>query len=138
MISTVEKVLFLKGVDLFRGLPGEELSHIAQITDEVEYAFGQTVVNEGDHGDAMYLIVDGSVKVHRGEQTLAQLGLKQCFGEMSILDEEPRSATVTALSELLLLKIRREDFSEILAAKPEISRGIIQVLTRRLREANRR
>lgn len=138
MISTVEKVLFLKGVDLFKSIPAEDLSHIAQITDEVEYGVQQTIFKEGDHGDAMYLIVDGSVRVHSGEQIFAELGSKQCFGEMSILDAEPRSASVTALSELTLLKIQRDDFTEILAEKPEISQGIIQVLTRRLREANRR
>ena len=138
MISTVEKVLFLKGVDLFRGIPGEELSHIAQITDEVEFRPAQLVFKEGDQGDAMYLIVDGQVKVHSGEQVFAQLGMKQCFGEMAILDAEPRSASITALSELTLLRIQREDFHEILAEKPEISLGIIQVLTSRLREANRR
>jgi len=138
VISTVEKVLFLKGVDLFKGIPGEELSHIAQITDEVEYTPDQTIFKEGDQGDAMYLIIDGKVKVHSGAQVFAQLGTKQCFGEMSILDSEPRSASITALSELSLLKIQREDFAEILAEKPEISLGIIKVLTRRLREANRR
>lgn len=138
MISTVEKVLFLKGVDLFKTIPGEELSHIAQITDEVEYTSSQTIFKEGDQGDAMYLIIDGKVKVHSGAQVFAELGEKQCFGEMSILDAEPRSASVTALSDLSLLKIRREDFAEILADKPDISQGIIKVLTRRLREANRR
>jgi CRP/FNR family transcriptional regulator, cyclic AMP receptor protein len=138
VISTVEKVLFLKGVDLFRTIPGEDLSRIAQITDEIEFAPAQVIVKEGDHGDAMYLIADGKVRVHTGTKTLAELGRPQCFGEMSILDEKPRSATVTALSDLLLLKIQREDFTEILAERPEISQGIIKVLTRRLREANRR
>ena len=138
VISTVEKVLFLKGVDLFKSIAGEELSHIARITDEVEIGNAETIFKEGDQGDAMYLIVDGKVKVHSGEQVFAELGSKQVFGEMSILDAEPRSATVTSLSELTLLKIQRDDFAEILAAKPEISQGIIKVLTRRLREANRR
>jgi CRP/FNR family transcriptional regulator, cyclic AMP receptor protein len=138
VISTVEKVLFLKGVDLFKSIPGEELSHIAQITDEVEFTPTQEIFKEGEQGDAMYLIVEGKVRVHSGEHTFAELGTRQCFGEMAILDEEPRSASVTALSELTLLKIRREDFAEILADKPEISDGIIKVLTRRLREANRR
>jgi CRP-like cAMP-binding protein len=138
VISTMEKVLFLKGVDLFKSIPGEELSAIAEITIEAEYNSTQTIFHEGEHGDAMYLIVNGNVKVHSGEQVFANLGPRQCFGEMSILDAEPRSATVTALDDLTLLKIQREDFTEILAEKPEISHGIIQVLTRRLREANRR
>lgn len=138
MISTVEKVLFLKDVPLFRSIPGEELSHIAQITDEVEYSPDQVVFNKGDQGDAMYLIVEGAVKVHSGEQVFAKLGVKQCFGEMAILDAEPRSASITALTPLTLLKIKLEDFHEILAEKPEISLGIIQVLTHRIREANQR
>lgn len=138
MISTVEKVLFLKGVDLFKTIPAEELSHIAQITDEVECAPQETIFKEGDQGDAMYLIVDGKVKVHTGDKVLAELGTSQCVGEMAILDAEPRSASITALTDLTLLKINREDFSEILGEKPEISRGIIKVLTGRLREANRR
>ena len=138
MISTVEKVLFLKGVDLFSTIPGEDLSHIAQITDEVEFAKAQHVFSEGEQGDAMYLIVEGEVKIHSNLQTLAELSSSQCFGEMAILDAEPRSATVTALSELTLLRIQRDDFHEILAEKPEISLGIIQVLTNRLREANRK
>jgi CRP-like cAMP-binding protein len=138
VISTVEKVLFLKGVDLFKTIPAEELSHIAQITDEVECAPQETIFNEGDQGDAMYLIVDGKVKVHAGDKVLAELGTSQCVGEMAILDAEPRSASITALTDLTLLKINREDFSEILGEKPEISRGIIKVLTGRLREANRR
>ena len=138
VISTVEKVLFLLGVDLFKSIPGEELSRLAEITDEVEFERDHVVFREGDQGDAMYLIVSGDVKIHSGDQIFAELGSKQCFGEMAILDAEPRSATVTALEDLTLLKIRREDFSEILAEKPEISMGIIKVLTRRLREANRR
>ncbi len=138
MISTIEKVLFLKGVDLFKTIPAEELSALAQITDEVEFAPDSLVFKEGDQGDAMYLIVDGHVKVHSGERVFSKLGTNQCFGEMAILDAEPRSASVTSLSELTLLKIKREDFSEILSEKPEISRGIIKVLTTRLRDANKR
>jgi CRP/FNR family transcriptional regulator, cyclic AMP receptor protein len=138
MISTVEKVLFLKGVDLFKGIPGEELSHIAQITDELEYGPAEVIFDEGAQGDAMYLIVDGRVKVHSREQVFAELGPSQVFGEMSILDAEPRSASITTLTDLSVLKIQREDFMEILSEKPEISLGIIKVLTHRLREANRR
>lgn len=138
MISTVEKVLFLKGVDLFETIAGEELSSIARITDQIDIAANDLVFKEGDEGDAMYLIVGGKVKVHSGEQVFAELGERQVFGEMSILDAEPRSASITAMTELTLLKIARDDFTEILAEKPEIAQGILKVLTRRLREANKR
>lgn len=133
MISTVEKVLFLKSIDLFSQIPGEDLSQIAQITDEVHYEEGDEVVREGDPGDSLYLVIEGKVRVHRGRQGLAELGERQVFGEMSLLDSEPRSASVSAVSDLTLLKIARDDFNEILAEKAEIAQGIIKVLTRRLR-----
>jgi CRP/FNR family cyclic AMP-dependent transcriptional regulator len=138
MISTVEKVLFLKSVDLFKQIPGEDLAQIARIADEVEFAKSQLVFKEGDIGEALYLILEGKVRIHRGEKTLTELGQKECFGEMSILDSEPRSASVTVVDDLVALKIQREDFAEIMAGKGEIATGIIKVLTHRLREANKR
>ena len=68
---------------------------------------------------------------------IAELGERECFGEMAILDPAPRTATVTAISDTRLLRIAREDFQEIIAEKPEIALGIIQVLTRRLRNSAR-
>jgi len=138
VISTIEKVLFLKNVDLFKTIPGEELSYIAQITDEITFGTNDVIFKEGDQGDSMYLIVTGHVRIHSGEHVIAELGSEQCFGEMSILDAEPRSASVTVLNDLTLLRLQREDFAEILAEKSEIAQGIIKVLTHRLREANRR
>jgi CRP-like cAMP-binding protein len=136
VISTIEKVIFLKDVDLFKGISGEEVHHIATITEELEYPPDYSVVTEGESGHALYLIIAGQVQVHIKGQELALLGPKDCFGEMALLDEEPRSATVSALSELHVLRITQSDFFEILTEKPEISRGIIKTLTQRLRETN--
>jgi CRP/FNR family cyclic AMP-dependent transcriptional regulator len=136
VITTVEKVLFLKSIDLFRALPGEDLAQIAEIATEVPVGSGGLVFGEGEPGDALYIVVEGRVKVFRGEKVLAELGERECFGEMSVLDSEPRSASVSAVSEALLLKIGREEFKDILSERPEISLGIMKVLSRRLREAN--
>lgn len=138
MITTVEKVLFLKSIDLFRGLPGEELAQIAEIAEEVPISEGDLVFSDGDTGDALYIVVEGKVRVFKGEKTFAEFGERETFGEMSVLDSEPRSASVAALSETLLLKIGREEFKDILSERPEISLGIMKVLSRRIREANRR
>mgnify|MGYP001544814445 CR=1 FL=1 len=138
MIPMVEKILFLKGIDLFEKIPAEELSPIASIAEEVSKNQNEVVFNEGDEGDALYLIVDGRVKVHSGDTIFVELGEGTCFGEMAILDTEPRSASITALENLVLLRISRDDFSELLVEKPEIARGILLVLTHRLREANKR
>lgn len=138
MITTVEKVLFLKSIDLFRALPGEELAQIADIAEEVPVGAGDVVFAEGDPGEALYIVVEGRVQVLKGDRKLAELGERECFGEMSVLDSEPRSATVSAVTEAMLLKIGREEFKDILGERPEIAAGIMKVLSRRLREANRR
>lgn len=133
MISTVEKVLLLKSIDLFSQIPGEDLSQIAQITDQVQFEEGDEIFHEGDPGDSLYLVIEGRIRVHRGGVEVAVLGERQVFGEMALLDSEPRSASVLAVTDLTLLKIARDDFNEILAEKAEIAQGIIKVLTRRLR-----
>jgi CRP-like cAMP-binding protein len=137
MLSTVEKVLFLKSIDLFSQIPGEDLAQVALISSEEIREVGEEVFSEGEVGDALYIVVDGKIRVHKADRMIAELGERECFGEMAILDASPRSATVTALSETSLLKISREDFQEIMREKPEIAMGIIKVLTRRLRSAIR-
>ncbi len=137
MITTVEKVLFLKSIDLFSQIPGEDLAAIALISTEERRDRGDEVFAEGESGDALYLVLDGRVRVHKQERVIAELGERECFGEMAILDAAPRSATVTAIDESNLLKITREDFQEIMTEKPEIAMGVIKVLTRRLRDAIR-
>jgi CRP/FNR family cyclic AMP-dependent transcriptional regulator len=138
VITTVEKVLFLKSIDLFRALPGEELAQIADIAEEMPVSAGDLVFAEGELGDALYIVVEGRVRVHQGDRGLAEFGERECFGEMSVLDSEPRSASVSALLESLLLKIGREEFRDILSERPEIAVGIMKVLSRRLRESNQR
>ncbi len=137
MITAVEKVLFLKGIDLFSQIPGEDLAQIALIAEEEERDAGEVVIREGEMGDALYLVVEGKVRVRKGEREVAELGEREVFGEMALLDPAPRSATVEALSDVTLLRIRREDFADVMAEKPDIARGVIQVLTRRLRAATR-
>ncbi len=135
MLTTVEKVLFLKSIDLFARIPGEDLAQISVITEEVTYEDGESIFEEGQLGDALFLVVSGEVRVHRGTREFARLGVGECFGEMAILDSAPRSATVSALDDVDCLKIEREDFYDILGEKPEIAQGVIRVLTARLRRS---
>jgi CRP-like cAMP-binding protein len=136
MITTVEKVLFLKSIDLFSQIPGEELSQIALITDEVLFDAGDEIFREGEPGQTLFFIIDGRVRIHSAGvvDDLALLGERAVFGEMALLDSEPRSASATAVTDLVCLKIERDDFNEILTEKGEIAQGIIKVLTRRLRD----
>lgn len=131
---TVEKILFLRNVPLFEGLPPDELGALAGIAEEVVIPSEERIIEQGDIGDTMFLIVEGEVKVHIGEDTLAVLKSQDYFGEMAILDGEPRSAHVTALTNCLLLRINQDDFYEILKRHFNVSLVIIQTLTRRLRD----
>lgn len=135
MITTVEKVLFLKGIDLFSALVGEDLAEIALITEEVTRDAAESVVVEGEPGDALYFVVEGRVRVHKGTRTLAELGAREVFGEMALLDPAPRSASVSALTDVTLLTIGRDDFDDIMHDRPEVPIGVMKVLVRRLREA---
>ena len=137
MLTTVEKVLFLKSIELFSQIPGEDLAQVALIATEESREQGEEIFAEGESGDALYLVLEGKVRVHKDDRVIAELGERECFGEMAILDAAPRSATVTALDNTNLLKISREDFQEIMSEKPEIALGIIKVLSHRLRNAIR-
>ncbi len=130
----VQKILFLRNVSLFSGMPPRELSHLAGIAEEVVYSEGETIIVQDEHGDSMFLIVEGSVQIHRDRQELAELKGKDYFGEMSILDGEPRSASATATSDCLLLRIKQADFHEILSQRVQVAMTIIQTLIQRLRQ----
>ena len=133
---TVQKILFLQNIPLFSGMPPEELGHLAGIAEEVVYPEGEVIIREGDHGEEMFLIVEGKIEIHRGSESLVVLKSQDYFGEMSILDNEPRSATATAQSDCLLLRIRQSDFYDILERHFNVALTIIHMLTRRLREMN--
>ena len=133
---TVQKVLFLRNIQLFSGMPPSELSHLAGIAEEYVFSVGDTIITEGEHGDSLFLIVEGTVRVHRGDTDLAELGPEDYFGEMSILDGEPRSASVTANTDCLLLCIDQAGFQAILSRHFEVALTIIKTLTHRLRVAD--
>jgi CRP-like cAMP-binding protein len=133
MLSTVEKVLALKRVDVFAGTPDETLAAVAGLLEELPLSAGQAVFEKGDMGDCLYLIVDGEVRVHDGEHTLNHLAEGDVFGEMALLDAEPRMASVTAVEQTLLLRLAQEPFFELMEDRPEVARGLIRVLSQRLR-----
>jgi CRP-like cAMP-binding protein/ATP/ADP translocase len=138
MYSTLEKTILLKSVSLFREIPAEKLSQIAQIAEERSAPSGERILREGDPGDSLYIIATGSVRIHKQERVLTYLKKGDCLGEMAVLDHSPRSADATAEEDSILLRIAQEDFYEVLSANPEISEALIRLLTRRLRESNER
>jgi ATP/ADP translocase/HEAT repeat protein len=135
MYSTLEKVLLLKRAPVFERVTGEDLAPLARLAEVTVYSEGDEIVREGDLGDALLVILRGSVAISRAGHQVATLGAGETIGEMSILDHEPRSATAIALEETEVLEIGSAEFYEILHEHEEIAEGVIRTLSQRLREA---
>ena len=133
MLQLIEKVLILKSVELFTAIPDSILAKVASLTQEIHIEADEDIIKEGETGDSMYIIVDGEVQIHDGEHVIASLGNKEIFGEMALLDAKPRMATVTATKATQLLQLDHEPFFELMTDYPVIAKGIIKVLSRRLR-----
>jgi hypothetical protein len=132
-MQTIEKVICLKAVPMFAEASEEILADVAAILEEREARAGEVVLKKGDPGDGMYVIVSGEVRVYDGERTITRLGERDIFGELALLDPEPRLASVAAVSDTRLLRLDREGFAELMAGNIEIVRGVLHVLCERLR-----
>ncbi|HEV8325368.1 MAG TPA: Npt1/Npt2 family nucleotide transporter [Myxococcota bacterium] len=135
LLPLVERIYFLRGVPLFAELSGEDLRQVAEIVEEVEFEAGDLIFRKGDPGEALYLIVRGRVVARDREYEIAQFGPKEFFGDLAVLDHEPRSTDVACTEDAQLLRIAAADLEELMERRPEIANGIIKVLARRLREA---
>lgn len=130
---TVEKILILREVALFNKMPANELARIASISETVVHSAGARVFGEGDYGDCLYVIVEGEVAIRHKGVEIRLLKEREYFGEMSLLDGEPRSATAIATMDSLLLEIRQQQFHEILARNFDVALAVIKTLSQRLR-----
>lgn len=132
---------FLKAIPLFRHLGEEELLALAGLLRERVLAKGTVIVTQGDPGDTLFLIADGQVKVavfgeDGREVILSVLTEGRFFGEMALLDDEPRSAHVIAMTDASLWQLRRDDFRSRLRASPDLAIAMLRELSRRLRRAD--
>jgi CRP/FNR family cyclic AMP-dependent transcriptional regulator len=132
-IRQSEKVALLSTAPLFAGLSRRQLAHIARLVDEIHRDAGEVLTEEGDSGDEFFIVVEGGVDVRKAGRRVGTLGPNQCFGEMSLLDDQPRSATVTTTSPTTLAVIHRDDFARILKTTPAIMRALLTTLSERLR-----
>ena len=137
MLTIIERVVALHRVGLFADVPGRTLAAVAQRATEVEVAEGELVIAEGAVEEHMFAVVRGSLRVHRGDRVIAELGPGSTVGELAALVPEPRSASVTALQASTLLRIDRPILEELLADRPALAGGIIAALVGTIRERSR-
>lgn len=132
----VEKVFILKSLSIFKDTPEHILADLAPLMREEEFDQNTLIFTEGELGDCMYIIHQGSVKIHKGDTVLAILQEKEVFGELSLLDAESRSASATTNASCILFRINQEPFYELIESRPEVARGFIKILCQRLRAQN--
>ena len=130
---TIEKVILLKGVGMFAHTSEDILADVAAILEEVELTPGEPVFQKGEQGDSMYIIIHGRVRIFDGEKTINFLGEREIFGELALLDPEPRSASVEAVEETQLFRLERATLFELMEDNVGVVSGIMHVLCSRLR-----
>lgn len=142
MLSEKERIALLKTVSIFSELTDEERSSVAGFTREERFRKRRVIVKEGDEGDKLYIIVSGRAVVTKKslkdrDNVVMALGPGECFGEMALIDEQPRSATVKALEDVTLLSIGKVNFRDMIRSHPDVALSIIKLFARRLRVATR-
>ena len=137
-LMLIERVLLLKSLSVFRETPETVLAEIVHLMVEMNVPAGAVIVKEGDAGDCMYIIYDGKVNIHKQKRVLVELGEKDFFGELALLDTETRSATATAITDCILFRIDQEPFYDMMESRPEVVKGVVKILCKRIRESNQK
>jgi CRP/FNR family cyclic AMP-dependent transcriptional regulator len=131
------KVQALKGVPLFQSLSRKDLTQLARVSEDLEVEPGKALCKEGEVGQEFFVIVDGKVKVTRKGRRLATRGGADFVGEIALLEDLPRTATVTAETPLRVFVLTGKDFRHLLDEKPDVERRVLRALARRLAETSR-
>jgi hypothetical protein len=138
MYTTIEKVLFLQRIPVFSHVAGDDLVGLARGAIVETVHKGDVIFREGDPGGALYFVISGAVRLSYREREVAFLRSNEVFGEMSIFDRELRNVTAVATEDTELLRVLADDFHDAVRETVEIAEGVIRVLNRRLREADKR
>jgi CRP-like cAMP-binding protein len=139
--SSIEKIQFLQQVGLFKSLSEKALLDLAAVTIEQMFPAKTTVFKEGDKGDALYIVKSGKINVLKRnsagiDSVLVTLGKGAVIGDMAIIDEQPRSASIATVQDCSFLILTKDDFRNLLANVPEIAFQILKLTTERLRATN--
>jgi len=136
VFSIREKTELLRQISIFSETDEPVLTELAGTLTEKEVLKGSVIVRKGEAGNALYIIADGSVRIHDGNHVLARMTKGGVFGEYALLDNNARSASVTAEEKCTLLQLDRSSFYQIAVKNTEILQGTLRALIRRMREMN--
>ena len=126
-----EKVRLISRVPLFEACSQAELARVATIMTQVDVPDGYTLIREGEAGDVFFVLVKGSAEVRKGKRRIATLGRGDFAGEIALLSDTPRTATVTTTSPVTALRATRKGFSALLETSPKIQGKVLRALADR-------
>ena len=121
----------LKEVPFFGMLSKKELAAVAKQTDEIDAKAGETLAREGDVGREFFVILEGTAEVLKGDDRIAELGAGEFFGEMALVGDDPRMATVRATAPMRLIVMTRQSFREIDRSMPQVHARIVEAIEAR-------
>ena len=127
-LTTIEKVIFLKSVDIFEHATVEQLGRIAGLMEEINFDARETIYNEGDAGDALYVILSGRVALERNGSTIRELKEKEAFGTLEVLDFHPRASNAKAIDPVRALKLNGQEFHDLLSVDFEVVEAVLRML----------
>ena len=127
-LTVIEKIIFLKSVDIFEHATIEQLGRIAGLTEEVHFEPGETIFNEGEPGDAFYLLLSGRVLIERNGNTFREMKEKEAFGTLEVLDFHPRAVTAKAVDQVRALKLNGQEFHDLLSLDIEMVEAVFRML----------
>ncbi len=133
-LNIIEKVIALEGVELLKNLTPDQLSRIASIARETQYASGKVILDPGQPLDALFVILDGSVELIQQQSQVAIARQNDVLGAWALFDPEPMPVTARTVEDTRLLRIGREDFYDLLSDNMEITASIFAMLVKRFRQ----
>jgi CRP/FNR family transcriptional regulator, cyclic AMP receptor protein len=137
LFSQDTKVQALKGAPLFEGLSKKELTQLARVSEDLEIPKGATLTKEGDIGHEFFVIVEGETQVKRKGRSLGTRGAGDFVGEIALLEQVPRTATVTAKTDLRVFVLTHTDFLHLLEENPKVERKVLRTLAKRVADLSK-
>lgn len=142
-VTISEKIVHLKGIDIFESLSVGELAAIASVAEEIEHPPGEIIMQEGDYGETMYLITHGEVSVIKNmgktnEVELDRIKAGDYFGEMALFEDTVRSGSIRTEAACSFMVLHKQEFKELVREYPQIALEICKVLSGRLRKLHQK
>ncbi|MFO7556137.1 MAG: cyclic nucleotide-binding domain-containing protein [Desulfobacterales bacterium] len=138
-----EKIMLLKGIEIFQGLSVSELAAIASVVEEVDYPVGEIIIKEGTSGENLYLMINGEVSVIKdlgdiNEVEMDRMTAGDYFGEMALFEDSVRSASIRTEKSSAFMVLHKQEFKEIVREYPQIALEICKVLIGRIRHLHQK